>query len=221
VTLAIAAAVIVGAATPPGAAVVAATQRFLAFYAGVFALVGMSVTVMVGVIATERTLLGIRHRVLAQAVHRAASFAGMAFLVAHLFVKILAGHATVADTVVFRPTSVGLGTLAFDLFVMIMITGMLRAWFAAGRRPWLWRVLHTVSYLAWPLAIAHGLTAGRSASGWVVWGYTLCLTAVGLAVLARILLSVRPGAQLFEDFTEDEPAPSRAEADQRSRAARS
>lgn len=222
-TLAMATLVLVGSVTPPGAAVVAATQSFLAFYAGVCALVGMSITVMVGVIATERTLLGIRHRVFAQALHRAASLAAMAFLVAHIFVKVLAGHASAADIVVFRATSVGMGTLAFDLFVLIMVTGMLRAWFAAGTRPWLWRVLHSISYLAWPVSIVHGLTAGRSAASWVIWGYALCLTAVGVSVLARMLLSVRPGAKLHDDddFADEEESVdavlSRAEA----RAARS
>lgn len=227
VVLALTAVVLVGAVTPPGAAVVAATQSFLAFYAGVCALVGMSITVMLGVLAAERTLLGIRHRVVAQAVHRAASLAAMAFLVAHIFVKVLAGHASVADSVVPRADSVGMGTFAFDLFVIVMITGVLRAWFAAGSRPWLWRVMHAFSYLAWPISIAHGLTAGRSAAPWVVWGYALSLAAVGLAVLSRVLLSVRPGAQLRDEDPlgqlddEDSSVSLLGSARARSRAARS
>jgi predicted ferric reductase len=191
-----------GAATPPGAAAVGATQRFLAFYAGVCALVGLSITVMVGLAATERTLLGIKYRVFAQSIHRAASVASLAFLVAHIFVKVLAGHSSVATIVVVRANSVGMGTLAFELYVVIFVTGVARAWFASGRRPWLWRGLHALAYLCWPIALEHGLTAGRPAAGWVQWGYALSLVAVGLAVLARILTTVRPGAHLLADEPE-------------------
>jgi hypothetical protein len=201
----IAIAVLAGTATPPGAAAVAAAQSFLLLYAGVFALVGMSLTMIVGLVATDRSLLGIRHRVLAQAVHRASSMAAMAFLLAHLMVKILAGHARAADAVVFRPTALGLGALAFDLLLMVMITGLLRAWFAAGTRPGLWRTLHIISYFAWPVAIVHGLTAGRQAAGWVTWGYVLSLVIVGLALLTRVLLVVRPVDPVREALEPESP----------------
>jgi hypothetical protein len=193
-------------ATEPGAVAAAALQRFMAFYAGVFALVGMSITIMVGLLATDRSVLGIGHRVLAQAVHRAASMATMAFLVAHLVVKILIGHADAADAVVFRPTASGLGALAFDLMLLIMATGILRAWFAQSARPGLWRVLHAVSYFAWPMAIVHGLLAGRPPAGWVTWGYVLSLTIVGLALLTRVLLVVTPAAPLREEIEVEELA---------------
>ncbi|MCW2887772.1 MAG: hypothetical protein QOE54_2881 [Streptosporangiaceae bacterium] len=193
-------------ATQPGAVAVASLQRFMAFYAGVFALVGMSITIMVGLLATDRILLRIGQRVLAQAVHRAVSMATMAFLVAHLVVKILTGHAKAADAVVFRPTALGLGALAFDLMLLIMTTGILRAWFADSSRPGLWRGLHALSYLAWPVAIVHGLVAGRHPAGWVTWGYVLCLIIVGLALLTRVLLVVNPVDPLREEIEVEEPA---------------
>jgi hypothetical protein len=206
-------------ATQPGAIAVAAIQRFLAFYAGVFALVGMSITIMVGLLATDRIVLGIGHRVLAQAVHRATATAAMAFLVAHLVVKILSGHAKAADAVVFRPTALGLGALAFDLMLVITITGILRAWFAQSAKPGLWRALHAVSYLAWPVAIVHGLVAGRKPAGWVTWGYVLCLIAVGLALLTRVLLVTNPTDPMREEIQVPELAPvaerSRARAARR------
>src|SRR4051794_36605602 len=50
--------------TPPGAAAVAVGHRFLDFYAGVFSLVALSLTVMGGLAATDRLILLVRHRVL-------------------------------------------------------------------------------------------------------------------------------------------------------------
>lgn len=184
--------VLVGAATPPGAAVAATVQRFLVFYAGVFALVAMSTSVVSGLIATERLILAVRHRVMAQALHRAASLIAVTFLVAHFMVKVLDGQATAAQIVVPYAGPVGLGALAFDLLMVVVLTGMLRARFAASTRPWLWRFFHSTAYLSWPVAIVHGLSAGRVPAGWVTWGYALCLIGVGLAVLTRLMVTVRP-----------------------------
>jgi hypothetical protein len=50
----------------------------------------------------------------------------------------------------------GVGTIASDLFVLIVVTGIVRKRFAAGSRQWTWRALHAAAYLAWPLAIVHG-----------------------------------------------------------------
>lgn len=193
------------AATRPGAVFAEHAQRFLLDYAGVFALVAMSLTVMIGLTATDRSLLTIRNRVLAQALHRTTSTVGMTFLFAHLMVKILAGRASAADAVVFGFGPIGLGALAFDLFLIAMISGLTRFWFAAGSRPGLWRGLHALSYLGWPVAIMHGLTAGRAAAGWVLWSYVLCLVFVSLALLNRVVLVVRP----FTPVRAGEPEPDR------------
>jgi hypothetical protein len=185
--------VVVGTATPPGSAMVASLQGFLAYYAGVFALVGFSITVMIGLLATERTMLGIRHRVLAQAVHHSFALASVAFLVAHIFVKVLAGHASAADAVVFRATSVGMGALSSDLFIIVLVTGLLRAWFAGQSKPGRWRILHALAYASWPISILHGLTAGRPPAGWVTAGYLFSLGGVGLALLTRLFVVVGRG----------------------------
>ncbi|GAA3233067.1 hypothetical protein [Actinocorallia longicatena] len=209
-TLCVVAPVTLGlAATGPGAVFAAHAQLFLLTYSGVFALVAMSLTVMIGLTATDRSLLTIRYRVLAQAGHRTTSTVGMTFLVAHLMVKILAGHASAADAVVFGLGPIGLGAMAFDLFLIVLLSGVTRFWFAAGTRPGLWRGLHALSYLAWPVAIMHGLTAGRQAAPWVVWGYVLCLVFVGLALLNRAVLVVRPIVPVREGEPEPSPTPVR------------
>ena len=60
--------------TKPGRAVDAATQRFMLYYAGVFALIGLTASVGVGLLATDRIVMTPGHRVMAQAVHQAVSF---------------------------------------------------------------------------------------------------------------------------------------------------
>jgi predicted ferric reductase len=184
--------VLVGAATPQGAAVADSVQYFLSFYVGVFTLLAMTAAVVFGLLATERLILGIRHRVFAQGVHRAASLLSVTFLIAHFLVKVLGGLAAPAQIVVPSTSPVGLGAFALDLMIVIVITGLMRARFAFGERPWVWRSMHALAYLSWPVAIAHGLTAGRPAAPWVTLSYVLCGGFVALALVTRMIVVVRP-----------------------------
>ncbi|MEW2358975.1 hypothetical protein [Spirillospora sp. NPDC029432] len=184
--------VLIGAATPQGAAVAGDVQRFLSFFAGVFTLLALTTAVVSGLLATERLILAIRHRVLAQAVHRAASVLALTFVVAHITIKVVGGLALPAQVVVPSVGPIGYGTVAFELMVVVAVSGMMRVWFARGARPWVWRSIHSIAYLAWPLGIAHGLTAGRSAATWVTLSYIVCAGFVALAVIARMFVIVKP-----------------------------
>jgi hypothetical protein len=85
----------------------------------------------------------------------------------------------------------GLGTVASDLFVIIIVNGMLRKRFTKGRRPWVWRAVHVTTYAAWPFAILHGLLAGRHAKPYVDWSYGACLAMVALALTFRYIVLAR------------------------------
>jgi hypothetical protein len=50
----------------------------------------------------------------------------------------------------------GLGALSFDLFLVLGLTSALRK--RIGYR--MWRVIHWLAYLCWPIAVFHGLGAG-------------------------------------------------------------
>ncbi|TDC94903.1 hypothetical protein [Actinomadura sp. 7K507] len=184
--------VLVGAATPQGAVAVANVQYFLNFFAGVFALVALTVAVMSGLLATDRLILKIRHRVLAQALHRASAIVAVAMLFAHVPVKVMAGLALPANVIIPTAGAIGLGTIAFDLMLVIVITGMLRARFAFRGKAWVWRTIHALAYVAWPFAIVHGLIAGRAAANWVVLAYVLSVVFVVLALATRLIVVVKP-----------------------------
>lgn len=182
--------------TSGGAAFLADAQAFLTFYAGVFSLVGLTTTVALGLAATDRVVLPISQRVRVQLVHRAMALLGIGFLIVHIGMKIAAGLVPPYGSVI--PTTnvyVSLGAVASDLFVVIVATGVMRGRFAQAERPWLWRGLHDLAYLAWPVAILHGLTAGRTAAPWVTFSYVACLAAVGAALLIRLAAATRPARQ--------------------------
>jgi predicted ferric reductase len=184
--------VLIGAATPQGALVAGDAQRFLNYYAGVFSLLALTTAVVSGLLATERLILKIRHRVLAQAVHRAASVLAFTFVVAHILVKVLGGLAGWEQAIVPSTGPIGYGALAFDLMVVVVASGLLRARFARATHPKVWRTVHALAYVSWPVGIVHGLTAGRAAPAWATLMYVLCVAAVALAVLTRLIVVIKP-----------------------------
>jgi DMSO/TMAO reductase YedYZ heme-binding membrane subunit len=176
--------------TAQGRGILAALQRFLLFYSGVFALVALTAVVAAGLIATDRLVMTPVGRVISQAVHRALALAAVGFLGTHILLEILAHRSRAIDAVVpflagGRTLYLGLGTLASDLVLLIVVTSIARRRFAI-HRPGAWRALHATAYLAWPLAIVHGLLGGRPAKPYVDWSYGACLALVALALVIRL-----------------------------------
>jgi len=188
--------------TKAGRNIDAATQHFMLFYAGVFALVGLTGSVLAGLVATDRTVMKPGHRVMAQAVHRAVSFAALAFLVIHIVTEILAQRVHVIDAFIpflspFRTFYIGLGTIASDLILLIVVTSILRKRFTAHGKAWRWRAIHYAAYAAFVFGVLHGLLGGREAKPYVDWsyGFAIAVTALGLAV-RFLAVSLRPKENL-------------------------
>ncbi|MFJ6199296.1 hypothetical protein [Micromonospora sp. NPDC092111] len=175
--------------TGNGAAMYAYGFFFTEFFAGVVALVSLSLTVMMGLLATDRLVLLIRHRVLLQSAHRATGILGIAGLVFHVITKVAIGRAGPTDALVpFIGGSglyVGLGTVAAFLMVSVLWTGLVRVRFAGVGPKWFWRSLHSLAYVSWPFALVHGLNAGRTAQSWVVLSYLACVLLVVVALMVR------------------------------------
>jgi DMSO/TMAO reductase YedYZ heme-binding membrane subunit len=162
-----------------GALALAATQGWplIRFYAGVGALVTLSLTIAAGLLASERVLLGARPRVWAQSAHRTLGVLAVICLAAH-----------VATRLPFAVTTfyLALGPVAGVLMLAVAWTGLVRARFAGSARPGRWRVLHAAGYLCWPVALLHGLHAGRPPAVWVTAGYLLLLALVAAAAAVRL-----------------------------------
>jgi predicted ferric reductase len=109
----------------------------------------------------------------------------------HLLALLLDQTARVApaDLVVpfrvpYGTIAIGLGTLAFDLFVVVAVTGWLRRRLAT--RVWIW--LHRLSYVAFALVFVHAVLGGTDFSDPLISAVTWS-AAAAMAVLtaARIL----------------------------------
>src|SRR6516164_699648 len=178
--------------TKPGRDIDAATQHFMLYYAGVFALIGLTASVAVGLVATDRIIMTPGHRVMAQAVHRAVSFGALAFLVIHIVTEILAQRSHVIDAFIpflspYRTFYIGLGTIASDLILLIIVSSIWRKRFTAHGKAWRWRAIHYSSYLAFVFGVMHGLLGGRAAKPYVDWSYGFVIALTALAVVVRFL----------------------------------
>ena len=188
--------------TKAGREIDVATQRFMLYYAGVLALVGLTGSVLLGLLATDRIVMTPGHRVMAQAVHRAFSFGTLAFLVIHIVTEILAQRSHVIDAIVpflspYRTFYIGLGTIASDLIVLLVVTSIVRKRFTEHGKAWRWRAIHYASYVAFVFGVLHGLLGGRTAKPYVDWsyGFAIAVTALGLAV-RFLAISLRPKESL-------------------------
>jgi sulfoxide reductase heme-binding subunit YedZ len=156
---------------------------------GVVALLLLTASVVVGVLAALRVRSDRWPRFAVGSVHRNVTLLSIAFVVLHVVTTVADGYAPIGlkDAVVpfaspYRPLWLGLGAVAFDLVLALAITSYLRH--RIGVR--LWRGLHWLAYVAWPVAVLHSFGTGSDARfTWLTMLGVLSVAAVALAVLAR------------------------------------
>jgi hypothetical protein len=190
------------ALTSIGHVIDAATQHFMLFYAGVFALIGLCASVGLGLVSTDRMFLNPGHRIFIQSAHRAASFGAVTFLIIHIITEILAQRVHVIDAVIpflspFRTFYIGLGTIASDLIILLVVTGIMRGRFNANGKAWRWRAIHYTSYASFVFGVWHGLLGGRPGKPYVDWSYGFLIAFVLLGLAVRVFSnSLRPKENL-------------------------
>jgi hypothetical protein len=206
------------ASTKIGHTVAAASYHFALYYMGVLALIALTAEVGIGLVCTDRIFMRPAGRVTMQAIHRATGFGAIAFLVSHIILEIMAQRSTVLDSIIpfLYPSGsksfyLGLGTLASDMFIFIMVIGVYRARLATRMSPAAWRVLHASAYVAWIFGLVHGLLAGRPAKaffgyeGFVYWSYGFCVVAVALALVVRFVAKDRARNELSDQVVAEPP----------------
>jgi methionine sulfoxide reductase heme-binding subunit len=143
------------------------------------------------------------------ALHRSISLLAIVFLALHIgtaildsYVSISAISAIIPFASSYEPLWIGLGAVAVDVMIALVVTSLLRD----RIRPRVWRVLHWLAYAFWPLVIAHtiglGSGSGGLISGWGLWLTILCVLAVAAAVVWRVVHELehsrRTPAQVLE-----------------------
>lgn len=175
-----------------GAPLLAATSPLWYFTraSGIVALVLLSFTVVLGVLGVSRWSSPRWPRFVTAGLHRNLSLVVVLVVGIHIITAELDTFAPVGWLAVivpfassYRPLWMGLGTLAFDMLLAVVVTSLLRS--HLGYRAW--RVVHWLAYISWPVALVHGLGTGTDPRiGWVQLLTIACAITVLLAVAWRL-----------------------------------
>src|SRR5580704_8783114 len=163
---------------------------------GVVALVLLTGAVALGIAGASR--LESRHwpRVVTAGLHRNISLLVVAFVIVHVLTTVLDSFVSISITAAVIPFSsgyrtvwLGLGAIAFDLILALVITSLLRSKLSYRA----WRAVHLLAYASWPVALWHGLGTGTDAKlPWLLALDTACVLLVAGALLWRLQL-MAPG----------------------------
>lgn len=164
---------------------------YLTRSSGWVSLLLLTAAVVLGVIEVNRWSSTGWPRFVVHGLHRYVSLLVLVFLALHILTAVLDSFATISifDAVIpfigsYRPFWLGLGAVAFDLLVALVITSVIRP--RVGYRAW--RIVHWLAYACWPVALIHSLGTGSDVkSAWSLILTAFCVLAVIAAVGARAL----------------------------------
>jgi len=165
----------------------------------VVSLLLLSAVSALGVATTSRLRPARLPRFVTLALHRNVSLLAVAFLSLHVLTAVIDPDATVRAVAVILPLPssryglwLGLGALALDLIIALIVTSLLRQHLA----PRIWRALHYLAYLAWPVALVHGAGIGTdSGAMWMLVVDAACVAAFGASVALRLLTAPSPASK--------------------------
>jgi sulfoxide reductase heme-binding subunit YedZ len=147
----------------------------------------MTVSFGLGIAATQRALASKAWpRFATQQLHRNVALVGAVALLAHIVTTLADSYVHVGWLAFvipglsdYRPLWVALGTITFDIFLLVIVTSLLR-----NRMPVkAWRAVHWLVYAAWPLALLHFLKTGTDAAH-DRWGSWLAFTSLAFILAA-------------------------------------
>ncbi len=151
---------------------------------GIVAIVLLTVSTVIGI--ASPAIRSPKVRLVTISLHNAAAATGVVLLLGHVVFAIVDSYVSISPLAVvvpgasdWKPLWVGVGTVSFDLLLLLLITTLNRF-----RAPRMWKAVHLVSYALLALAWVHALAIGSDAAD-----LPLRVTAlVGLAATAVALV---------------------------------
>jgi methionine sulfoxide reductase heme-binding subunit len=176
---------------------------YVARATGIVTLAFLTASVLLGILTSFRWSSPSWPRFVVEFVHRNVSLLVLVFLAIHVVTVVADSFAPIRwiDVVIpfisaYRPFWLGLGAVAFDLLLALVVTSLLRH--RIGYRTW--RIVHWLAYACWPVAVLHGLGTGSDTKSGPVLAFTaVCIVAVLVTAALRVGagLRTRPGARAF------------------------
>jgi sulfoxide reductase heme-binding subunit YedZ len=163
--------------------------------AGAVSLVLLSAVVVLGILSVLRVQSTGWPRFLTVGLHRNLALMTLVFLALHIITAVVDPFthlgwlaAVVPFSSHYRTFWLGLGTIAFELLLAVVLTSLVRGLIGQSA----WRLVHWLTYACWPIAVLHGVGTGTDA--WSAWLFTLqaiCVVAVLAAIAYRLMAGSR------------------------------
>jgi len=157
---------------------------------GAVSLLLLTFSIALGVADLNRLSTQRLPRFVIDALHRNVSLLALVFLALHIITSLLDTFTSISivDAFVpflgsYRPFWLGLGAVAFDLMLAVIITSLMRARLGYTS----WRTVHWLAYASWPIALLHTFGTGSDAkSTWLQLLSAVCVLVVLASVLTRV-----------------------------------
>jgi len=177
--------------------------------AGIASLIMLTGVVVLGIVTAVRWQRPGWPRFLNAELHRSVSLLTLVFLAIHILIAVLDPYtalgwaaALVPFSSPYRQVWLGLGGVATYVIAAIVVTSLLRPLF--GRTAW--RLVHWLTYAAWPVALIHGIGTGSDTGA--LWMWVLDAACI-LAVVAAISWRANAADQAL--VTRESALPSRGQ----------
>jgi sulfoxide reductase heme-binding subunit YedZ len=163
--------------------------------AGAVTLVLLSAVVVLGILSVLRVQSAGWPRFLTVGLHRNLALMTIVFLALHIVTAVIDPFthlgwlaAVVPFSSYYRTFWLGLGTVAFELLLAIVVTSLVRGFIGQSA----WRLVHWLSYASWPVAVLHGFGTGTDAwSAWLFGLQAVCIVSVAAAAGYRLMAGSR------------------------------
>jgi predicted ferric reductase len=162
---------------------------------GVVALLLMTAVLLLGLLVTRQGRLPGLPRFAVTGLHRNLSLVAVVFVVLHVLTAVADSyvHIPLISAVVplassYERLALGLGAASLDIMIAVIVTSLLRR--HLSRR--LWRAVHLLAYVSWPVAWLHSITSSTDLRhGWLFFTAVGCALLVVIAVLWRLSAASR------------------------------
>jgi predicted ferric reductase len=162
---------------------------------GIMALLLLTLTMVLGLVTTNRLRARNWPGFAQQEIHRRVSILAVVFVGIHVLTSVLDTFVSISWLAIVVPFTssyqsfwVGVGAISLDAMLAVFISSLLRPHI----RPATWRALHWLAYLSWPVALAHTFGMGTDAGeSWVIVVGIGCAAAVVAALLWRLRVTAR------------------------------
>jgi len=155
---------------------------------GIVALLLLTAVLVLGILVNRQGRLPGLPRFAVTSLHRNISLLAVTFIAVHVLTAVLDTFVSIPILSGYERLWLGLGAISFDLMLAMIITSLVRG----HLNRILWRAIHLLAYLCWPVAFAHSIGSSRDLQhGWLLELSVACALIVAAAAMWRLASAAR------------------------------